>query len=198
MPLDVLVANTNFFTKVAALDLAIDETTIPFGGHGDFVYNLMGKKCSRGVQLALLLDVGTMRVRGFFARHRAAPKCEGFTENGPSEVRKLVERFVEGNVGVGKLWERQPHLTVDNHFVDEKIVHWIGERGYGLTGTLSKRILLKDVKNKYLHVEATNGMYILLSSNHVFVVFLLTVFYTVYLYSLFYKYSKRQRHGEGI
>ena len=71
-----------------------------------------------------------------------------------------MERFVEGNVGAGKLWERQPHLTVDNHFVDEKIVHWLGERGYGLTGTLSKRILLKGVKNKYLHVEATNGMYI--------------------------------------
>ena len=43
MPLDVLVTNTNFVTKVAALDLAIDETTIAFGGCGDFVYNLMGK-----------------------------------------------------------------------------------------------------------------------------------------------------------
>ena len=109
-----------------------------------------------------------------------------------------MERFVEGNVGAGKLWERQPHLTVDNHFVDEKIVHWLGERGYGLTGTLSKRILLKGVKNKYLHVEATNGMYILLSSNYVFVKVLLTVFFPVYLYSLFYKHRKRQRYSEGI
>ena len=129
MPLEVLVANANFFTKKAALDLAIDETTIPFGGCGDFVYNLRSKKCSRGIQLTLLLDVGTMRVRGFFARRRAAEKCEGFKEHGPLEVRKLVERFVVGNVGVGKLWERQPHLTVDNHFIDEKVVHWLGKRG---------------------------------------------------------------------
>ena len=50
-------------------------------------------------------------------------KCEGFTEHGPSEVQKLVEQFVEDNVGVGKLWERQPHFTVNNHFVDEKLCH---------------------------------------------------------------------------
>ena len=108
----------------------------------------------------MLLDVGTMRVRGFFARHRGAEKCEGFTEHGPLEVRKLVERFVVGNVGVGKLWEMLPHFTVDNHFVDEKIVHWLGQRGYGLTGTLSKRILLKGVDNKHLHTDNTSGMYI--------------------------------------
>ena len=103
MPLQVLVTNTNFFTKKAALDLAIDETMVPFGGCGNFVYNLRGKLVSCGIQLALMLDVGTMCLRGFFACHRAAPKCEGFTWNGPSEVRKLVERFVEGNVGVDKL-----------------------------------------------------------------------------------------------
>ena len=43
MPLQVLMTNTNFCTKKAALDLAIDETTIPFGGCGDYVYNLRGK-----------------------------------------------------------------------------------------------------------------------------------------------------------
>ena len=96
-----------------------------------------------------MLDVGTMRVRGFFAEHLAAEKYEGFTEHVLSKVRKLVERFVEGNVGVGKLWERQPHFTVNNHFVDEKVCHWLGRKGYGLTSTLSKRILLKGVLNKY-------------------------------------------------
>ena len=119
MPVEVFVTNTNFFTKKTALDLAIDETTILFGWCGDYVYNLRGKLVSCGMQHALLLDVGTMRVRGFFARHRAAEKCEGFTKHGSSEVRKLVEQFVVGNVGVGKLWERQPHFTVSNHFVDE-------------------------------------------------------------------------------
>ena len=163
MPLQVLVTNTNFFTKKAALDLAIDETTVPFGGCGDFVYNLRGKLVSRGIQLALMLDVGTMRLRGFFTRYRNAPKCEGFTRSGPSEVRKLVERFVEGNIGVDKLWERQPHITCDNWFVDEKLCHWLGRKGFGLTGTLSKTVLLKGVSKQYLHAGKTGHTYISLS-----------------------------------
>ena len=53
-----------------------------------------------------MLDVDTIRVRGFFVRHQATEKYKGSTEHGPSEVGRLEERFVEGNVGVGKLWER--------------------------------------------------------------------------------------------
>ena len=101
-----------------------------------------------------------MRVGGLFARHRAAEKCEGFTMYDPSEIQKLVKQFVEGNVGVGMLWEVQLRITCNNHFVDEKICNWLGRRGYGLTGTLSKGILLKVYLNKYLHVEKTAGMYI--------------------------------------
>lgn len=100
-----------------------------------------------------------MQVRRFIACHQAAKKCEGFTMNSPSETRKLMERFVERNIGVDKLWEINSHITCNNYFVDEKICHWLGRRGYGFTGTLSKTILLKGVKNKYLHAEKIAGTY---------------------------------------
>ena len=121
MPFDVPIHNTAFFTLKASMDLCIDETSMGFGGFGDFVSNLRGKAKSRGLQSAVLADVGTNLIRGIYHRHKDNKKSPGFTQQGPSEVRNLLEKYVEGNVGSGKIWESKPHITCDNFFYDEKI-----------------------------------------------------------------------------
>ena len=159
MPFDVLIHNTNFFTKKAADDLCIDESSFGYGGFGAFVTNLKGKQVSRGLQSTVLADVGTNMIRGIIHRHRDNAKPEGFTQPGPSEIRHLLERYVEDNVGEGKLWERKPHVTCDNYFYDEKILKWIGENAYGLTCTMAKNELLKGFKKESFHHKDTSSKF---------------------------------------
>jgi hypothetical protein len=169
MPYDVLIHNTGFFTKTASLDLCIDETTAGFGGHGKYVFNLRGKKVSRGIQSALLLDVGTMRLRGVLHRHKNNPKSPGFTQACPSEVRQLLEKNVDEHVGPGKLWPMKPHITADNYFCDDKICDWIGENGYGLTATTARYNLPGKIDHKYFHKTDTSGKFTCLHFPQLFV-----------------------------
>ena len=157
MPFEVLVHNTNFFTKYAALDQCIDETSIAYGGCGAFITNLRGKICSRGAQIVVLLDHATRQLRGFLPRHKYNNKEEGFTQEGPSEVAQLIKTFVDPNIGDGKIWPTKPHFTCNNYFTSLPLAHWIGKRGYKLTGTLAKNNLIPGIKKEYFHSKATHG-----------------------------------------
>ena len=139
------------------MDVVIDETSVPFGGCGEFVTNLRGKLCSRGVQIALLLDVGTTRCRGFYPRHTQNKKYDGFTRQGTCKVQYLLEKFVEPHVGFGKLWSIKPHITCDNFFVNMPLCYWIGQMQYGLTATLAKNYLPPKIPSKYFHKLETSG-----------------------------------------
>ena len=157
-----MIHNCNYFTKHAALDLCVDETTWGFGGHGGpHVYQLMNKKKSRGGQLVLLLDCGTMRPRGVIHRHKKQEKCPGWNMDlGPSEVRQLVEQFVEENVGPGKLWSKKPHITAANHFSHDVLFNWLGEKGYGYIGTVARDRLISGIENKYFHKERSKDVHV--------------------------------------
>eukprot|EP00536_Pseudo-nitzschia_multiseries_P008881 jgi/Psemu1/21713/gm1.21713_g len=54
---------------------------------------------------------------------------------------------------VGKLWKHPPHLTVDNFFNGDSILDWMGERGLGMIGTVTRYKLPKGVPHKYFHKE---------------------------------------------
>ena len=165
LPLDVLVHNTNYFTKKASLDLVVDETSVPFGGCGEMISRSYGKMCTRGAQLALLLDVGTMRCRGYYPRHKLNPYVDGMTRKGTSELLNLINIFIEPNHGPGKLWEIKPHLTTDNFFVDLKSSYHLGRFGYGMTATLAKNYLPK-IPSQYFHKEDVTSMYPLFYLSH--------------------------------
>ena len=164
MPFDVLIHNTGFFSKKAALDLCVDESSFGYGGFGEGVTTLRGKKVNRGLQSVILADVGTNMIRGIVHRHRKNVKPEGFTQPGPSEIRTLLENYVEGNVGEVKLWDCKPHITADNYFYDEKIRDWIGTNGYGWTSTMAKNELLKEIPKHHFHHLDTSSKFCILFS----------------------------------
>eukprot|EP00536_Pseudo-nitzschia_multiseries_P008003 jgi/Psemu1/19289/gm1.19289_g len=62
-------------------------------------------------------------------------------------------KFVLPYTGMGKLWKRPPHRTVDNFFNGDSILDWMGKRGLGIIGTVARNKLPKGVPYKYFHKE---------------------------------------------
>ena len=105
----------------------------------------------------MLVDQGTMRLCGVYHRHRSNKKCDGFTKQGPSEIRNLLEKFVEPEVKVDGLWEEKPHVTADNYFTDDHLLNWMGVNKYGYCATTARNKLPSDINDKYLHKEHVQG-----------------------------------------
>ena len=86
-----LVHNVNAITKTAALDLCGDETTWGHGGYGEAGSGLCGRitgkpGITKGGQIVILSDVGSVRPHAYMHHHKLHEKPTGWTAMGPIEV----------------------------------------------------------------------------------------------------------------
>jgi hypothetical protein len=165
---NILFANINSITKHAELDLCGDETTWGHGGFGEagsgLVGRIMGKPgISKGGQIVMISDVNRIRPRAYVHRHKLHTKPPGWTTQGPSEVRKIMEMItpmVEGQeplLGQRQIYRQKPHSTWDNFFSGDKIFGWLGENGFGSTMTCRRDRLPKDIPAENLHKKKTSS-----------------------------------------
>ena len=93
-----------------------------------------------GGQTVVMSDVDKIRPRALKHSHI-----------NPAEVHPIIESFVLGDIGYGKIWKSLSHITADNFFLSDSILDWMGEQGLGMIGTMAKNRLpsgvLFDKKN---------------------------------------------------
>ena len=155
-PFKVMVQNICAFTAKASMDLCGDETTCGHQGYGEASSGVLDRipnkpGITKGMQTVLLCDVHRFRVYAYIHRH----KChQGWPEwckkQGPTEVRILLEE-VESLMKRGKLWDKKPHSTWENHFSGDEIMEWMGKNGFGGLMTCRRDRLPKDVPSHYFH-----------------------------------------------
>ena len=71
------------------------------------------------------------------------------------ELICMVANCKEG--GKKKIFRKKPCITVDNYFIDDKILNWAGEEGLGVIGTNACNFLPKDIPSKYLCTEKVDS-----------------------------------------
>ena len=151
---DVLVANTNCLTFKAADDLCADEGTWPTQCRGEAVTRIQGKSCTMGGQTTIVADVGYFRVRAAIHRHNYHPKSEDPRiggAKGPLELKSIIDTLqpmVKESPNPKKhrqIFDNPPHITSDNFYLNEGVLHYAGECGFGLLGTCRRDRLPKGV-----------------------------------------------------
>jgi hypothetical protein len=169
-----IIHNTNALTKRTGLDGCGDETSFGHQGFGEpdsgVISLIIGKPgICRGGQIVLYSDVDRMRPRAYLPRHKLHDYA--YTQKGPSEVRMIYEQLellmkpVESDVVRFRrpiIMNSKPHITWDNFFSGDDILHYAAEKGFGLTMT-SRRDRLPGcsgggIPSKYWHKEKTNHL----------------------------------------
>ena len=141
---------------------------------------LMNKKVNKGGQTTIITDSRRFRPRACIHRHKLHPPCDGQTRRGTNELAYLLKDIekmvispsndhppsVAGFAGPAgpiratptqlpqkKIFRTKPTVCADNFFYDDKMLNWIGERGFSCIGTCARNCLPKDIEKKYLHAE---------------------------------------------
>ena len=127
----------------------------------------MGKPgVSKGGQTVLVCDAHRVRPRAYYHRHKLHSKPDGWTASGMVEARRLIE-VLEGMVvnlddtstttPNFQIYDQKPHVTMDNYFSGDKIIDWIGSKGFGATMTCRRDRLPSGIPSKYLHKQKTDS-----------------------------------------
>jgi hypothetical protein len=103
----------------------------------------------------MLLDARRRYVYAYLARHKFYKEEKGWTSTGPLEVKRLVELInplIKGNQKDDgdrrrQIFEEPPHITLDNFFSGDQVVHYLGERGYKVTMTCRRDRLPKGIRS---------------------------------------------------
>ena len=162
-----LINNVNAITKDADLDLCGDETSWATGSYGEHGAGLVGRiqgkpGVSKGGQTVLISDVHRIRPRAYLHRHKLHEKPQGWTRMGQVEVRLILEKLVPmvrskpHMNGINQIFSRFPHTTWDNYFSGDKIMDWLGQRGFGAMMTCRRDLLPAGIPGKYLHKKKTD------------------------------------------
>jgi len=175
-----IVHNTNILSATADLDQCVDETIFGHGGYGPagsgLMKSLIGKKVIKGGQTVLCADVGRNRVRAYTHRHKCHDVPQGWTREGPREIRRIAECLMpkvrqddaneeddDGRDGGFLFRNRQrilfsewPHITCDNYFGDERIDDWLGASGFGFLHTTRRDCLPSGVPVWAFHKQSVN------------------------------------------
>ena len=163
---DVIVSNTNALTAVAELDFTGDETSFAFNGFGESASGLIrrveGKPgMSKGGQIALVSDTNCIRIRAYHHRHKCHARTAPFTQEGPYEVKTLLDTLstmvVGSNLLTKKIYSMKPHGTFDNCFSGDHVMDYAGKLGFGLTVTCRRDCFPKDIQKEHLHTKRTDS-----------------------------------------
>ena len=160
-----VINNVNELSYSADLDLCGDETTWAHNGFGEagtgLLTRVMGKPgVTKGGQIVLLADAYRNRPRAYLHRHKCHQPIEGFTRQGPLEVRMIMEDLkwlVKDGESDGRrqIFMEKPHSTWDNFFSGDDINNWIGLNGFGTTMTCRRDRLPKGLPNYFFHKIST-------------------------------------------
>ena len=164
-----IVDNTNAISKKADETQVIDESTWGHAGFGETGTGITGrlrnKKVAKGGQTVLMMDRHRMRIRAYMHRSKIynelhkSTKTSEWKANGPYELKHMVDELasmVDGSDGnKKKLFRRKPCVTADNYFQNDKIMEYIGQKGFGCISTSARNALPKDIKSEYLQKEKT-------------------------------------------
>ena len=128
----------------------------------------------------MIYDIHRRYPRGYVHRHKCHVRTAPFKSVGQSEVVMLVgqlDRLIKGNGEVPTttlksptngidmvytmktIYDKPPHIIADNLFTSEGIMDFLGDKGYGMTGTCARNCIPADLK-PYTHhtkVDATHG-----------------------------------------
>ena len=162
---ECMVHNVNYLTKVADDDQCVDESTYGTAAYGEaysgLVGRLIGKPFNKGGQITIMMDVHRFRPRAYVHRHKLHVRPEGYTREGPNEVRMLIEQvnmLIKSEANIDGIFRNAPHMTLDNYFVDKKIRNEIGKQGYASTSTCQRGLLPgDDIPSKYWHKNKTDS-----------------------------------------
>jgi hypothetical protein len=165
---NVLIENLNAITAEAELDLSGDETTWGHGGFGEAGSGLIGRilnkpGITKGGQIVMISDVHRIRPRAYMHRHKLHTKPPGWTQQGPFEVKSLLETLnglVEGEPGDGgrqQIFKKKPHSTWDNFFSGDQVCDHAGENGFGITMTTRRDRLPNGVPADYMCKKKTSN-----------------------------------------
>jgi hypothetical protein len=85
------------------------------------------------MQTVLLSDANRNRPRAYTHRHKMWQKPDGWTKEGPYEVRRIAE-MLSGLVigapsnGARQIFSEKPHSTWDNHFSGDQVMDYLGSK----------------------------------------------------------------------
>ena len=163
---DALTHNMNLIILTAGKDTTADETTWPNSSYADVHSRFTTKKTNKGGQHVMLLDARRRYVYAYMARHKFYKEEKGWTATGPVEVKRMVDLLsplIKGNPKDAndtrrQIFEHPPHITLDNFFSGDQVIHYLGERGYKATMTCRRDCLPnlglgKEDKNYFNHVK---------------------------------------------
>jgi hypothetical protein len=107
-------------------------------------------------QIVMISDVNRIQPRAYDVhRHKVNRKPPGWTTQGPSKVRKIMEMITP----MVKIYQQKPHSTWDNFFSGERICSWLGENVFGCNHDLSpKDLLTKDILGENFHKKKTSSV----------------------------------------
>jgi hypothetical protein len=143
------------------LDLTLDETTWPNSSYADIQGRLQGKKTNKGGQHVLLLDSKRQYICAWTPCHKFFEVVRPFTATSPAEVKCLVDMITPLVVGATKnptdnrkqLFGKCVHITMDNLFSGDEVLHYLGEGGWKGTLTCRRNRLPKSVPSKILQLH---------------------------------------------
>ena len=117
--------------------MTLDETTWPNSSYANVQGRVRGGKTGKGGEHVIVTDARRQYIYQYTARHSFHKKEEPYTQQGPAEVKRILDDLaplVQGNPKPATDKRRQiftelPHITMDNHFSGDHIIKLIGERG---------------------------------------------------------------------
>ena len=147
-----LITNTNQMTEYAELDLCGDETTCGHGGFGEAGSGILARRMNKpgitfGLQTVILSDVHRSRPRAYTHRHKCWERDDGWTKEGPNEVKRLIELLQPMVIGevqkphTRQIFREKPHSTWDNYFSGDEVLDYLGKNGFAATMTCQRNRL---------------------------------------------------------
>ena len=120
---------------------------------GDCGQRLINKPVSKGGQTVMMYDVNNRYPCAYVHHHSCHPPDDIFNVKGPAKIMMLgkqLDQLVIGadeasialvNQATGKatlvskkqIYERQPHIIINNFFSHDKLLDILGRKGYGMT-----------------------------------------------------------------
>ena len=105
-------------------DVTIDETTWANASYADVHGRLKGKKCEKGGQHMMVMDLRRRYLYVWMPRDTFFQREPPFTQEGPAEVKRLVDLMHPLMIGSPKnvndkcwqIFNKQIHFAMDNHF----------------------------------------------------------------------------------
>jgi hypothetical protein len=165
---NVLVENLYAITEETKLDLCGNETMWGHGGYGKAGSGLIGQilnkpGVAKGSQIVMIGNVHRIWPWAYMHRHKLYVKPPGWTQQGPFEVKSLLEtlnRIVQGEPsadGQQQIFKKKPHSTWGNFFSGDQICNHAGANGFGVTMTCRRDRLSNGIPAENMCKKKTSN-----------------------------------------